>query len=133
MLKSLGGVAGGDTDSSVTLAESLDELVAEIVDDLYLAHFGQEREHPPITRSEALKLAREVVANPCTELRPLNPEPGSQPAVRVGFANDVLAELDRRKRRRGILSYDDLLGRLRTRWKRRTHRPQPGCINGGRW
>ncbi|APE17369.1 exodeoxyribonuclease V subunit beta [Mycobacterium sp. WY10] len=110
VLKSLG--VAGDTDSSVTLAESLDELVAEIVDDLYLAHFGQEREHPPITRGEALKLAREVVANPCTELRPLNPEPGSQPAVRVGFATDVLAELDRRKRRRGILSYDDLLGRL---------------------
>lgn len=110
VLKSLG--VAGDTDSSVTLAESLDELVAEIVDDLYLAHFGQEREQPPITRGEALKLAREVVANPCTELRPLDPPPGSQPAIRVGFANDVLAELDRRKRRRGILSYDDLLGRL---------------------
>jgi exodeoxyribonuclease V beta subunit len=110
VLKSLG--VAGDTDSHVTLAESLDELVAEIVDDLYLAHFGQDREQPPISRGETLKLAREVVANPCTELRPLNPPPGSEPAVRVGFANDVLAELDRRKRRRGILSYDDLLGRL---------------------
>ncbi|MEZ0354948.1 exodeoxyribonuclease V subunit beta [Mycobacterium sp. SA01] len=110
VLKSLG--VAGDTDSHVTLAESLDELVAEIVDDLYLAHFGQEREQPPISRAEALKLGREVVANPGTELRPLNPPPGSQPAVRVGFANDVLTELDRRKRRRGILSYDDLLGRL---------------------
>ncbi|TDO15142.1 DNA helicase/exodeoxyribonuclease V beta subunit [Mycobacterium sp. BK086] len=110
VLKSLG--VAGDTDSSVTLAESLDDLVAEIVDDLYLRHFGQERERPPISRAEALKLAREVVANPCTELRPLDPPPGSQPAVRVGFANDVLAELDRRKRRRGILSYDDLLSRL---------------------
>ncbi|BBX10735.1 exodeoxyribonuclease V subunit beta [Mycolicibacterium aichiense] len=110
VLKSLG--VAGDTDSHVTLAESLDELVAEIVDDLYLAHFGQEREQPPISRGEALKLGREVVANPGTELRPLDPTPGSQPAVRVGFATDVLAELDRRKRRRGILSYDDLLGRL---------------------
>jgi exodeoxyribonuclease V beta subunit len=110
VLKSLG--VAGDTDSSVTLAESLDDLVTEIVDDLYLRHFGQERERPPITRAEALKLAREVVANPCTELRPLDPPPGSQPAVRVGFANDVLAELDRRKRRRAILSYDDLLSRL---------------------
>ncbi|GAY13893.1 exodeoxyribonuclease V subunit beta [Mycobacterium sp. shizuoka-1] len=110
VLKSLG--VAGDTDSHVTLAESLDDVVTEIVDDLYLRHFGQERERPPITRGEALKLAREVVANPGTELRPLDPPPGSQPAVRVGFANDVLAELDRRKRRRGILSYDDLLSRL---------------------
>ncbi|EHB55228.1 exodeoxyribonuclease V, beta subunit [Mycolicibacterium rhodesiae JS60] len=110
VLKSLG--VAGDTDSHVTLAESLDDLVGEIVDDLYLRHFGQERERPPISRSDALKLAREVVANPCTELRPLDPPPGSQPAIRVEFANDVLAELDRRKRRRGILSYDDLLSRL---------------------
>jgi exodeoxyribonuclease V beta subunit len=110
VLKSLG--VAGDTDSHVTLADSLDDLVAEIVDDLYLRHFGQERERPPLTRADALKLAREVVANPCTELRPLDPPPDSQPAVRVQFANDVLAELDRRKRRRGILSYDDLLSRL---------------------
>ncbi|OYN79052.1 exodeoxyribonuclease V subunit beta [Mycolicibacterium sphagni] len=110
VLKSLG--VAGDTDSHVTLADSLDDLVAEVVDDLYLRHFGQERERPPITRGEALKLAREVVANPGTELRPAGPPPGSLPAVRVGFANDVLAELDRRKRRRGILSYDDLLSRL---------------------
>ncbi|WP_319428518.1 exodeoxyribonuclease V subunit beta [Mycobacterium sp. RTGN5] len=110
VLKSLG--VAGDTDGSVTLADSLDDLVTEIVDDLYLRHFGQERERPPLSRADALKLAREVVANPGTELRPLNPKPGSLPAVRVSFANDVLAELDRRKRRRGILSYDDLLSRL---------------------
>lgn len=110
VLKSLG--VAGDTDSGVTLAESLDDLVSEIVDDLYLRHFGQDREQPPITRSEALRLAREVVANPGTQLRPLNAPAGSQPAVRVGFAGDVLVELERRKRRRGILSYDDLLSRL---------------------
>ncbi|WP_059014298.1 exodeoxyribonuclease V subunit beta [Mycobacterium sp. M26] len=110
VLKSLG--VAGDSDSGVTLAESLDELVSEIVDDLYLRHFGQEREDPPLTRAEALTLAREVVANPETELRPLNPPPGSEPAIRVGFGKDVLAELERRKRRRGVLSYDDLLSRL---------------------
>lgn len=110
VLKSLG--VAGDSDSGVTLAESLDDLVSEIVDDLYLSHFGQQRETPPLTRAEALTLAREVVANPGTELRPLNPPPGSEPAVRVDFGNDVLAELERRKRKRGILSYDDLLSRL---------------------
>ena len=34
------------------------------------------------------------------------------PAVCIGFAKDVLAELDTRKRRLGILGYDDLLIRL---------------------
>ncbi|MFO0930908.1 MAG: exodeoxyribonuclease V subunit beta [Gemmataceae bacterium] len=110
VLKSLG--VAGDSDSSVTLAESLDDLVTEIVDDLYLRHFGQERDEPPMTRAEALHLAREVVANPCTELRPLDPPADSEPAIRVGFANDVVAELERRKRRRAVLSYDDLLTRL---------------------
>ena len=38
VLKSLG--VAGDTDTGFTLQESLDDLVREIVDDLYLAHFG---------------------------------------------------------------------------------------------
>ncbi len=110
VLRSLG--VAGDTAASVTLLESLDELVAEIVDDLYLAHFGQERDDPVLGYSEALRLAREVVRNPSARLRPSDPPAESGAAVRVGFANDVLAELDTRKRRLGVLGYDDLLIRL---------------------
>ena len=110
VLKSLG--VAGDTDAGVTLVESLDDLVAEIVDDLYLAHFGQERDDPVLTYRDALRLAREVVKNPSTELRPLDPEPDSRAAVCLGFAKAVVAELETRKRRRGVLGYDDLLGRL---------------------
>jgi exodeoxyribonuclease V beta subunit len=109
VLKSLG--VAGDTDAGVTLVESLDELVAEIVDDLYLGHFGQQ-DDPPLTHREALTLAQEVVENPATELRPRDPEPGTAAAFRVEFAKSVLAELERRKRRLGILGYDDLLSRL---------------------
>ena len=112
MLKSLG--VAGDTDAGVTLVESLDDLVVEIVDDLYLAHFGQQRDDPPLPYDAALRLAREVVNNPAAELRPCDPEPDSQAAVCVGFANEVLAELERRKRRLGVLGYDDLLSRLAT-------------------
>ena len=110
VLKSLG--VAGDTDAGVTLVESLDDLVAEIVDDLYLAHFGQERDDPVLTYRDALRLAREVVKNPSTELRPLDPEPDSRAAVCLGFAKAGVAELETRKRRRGVLGYDDLLGRL---------------------
>lgn len=110
VLKSLG--VAGDTAANVTLLESLDELVTEIVDDLYLAHFGQERDDPVLRYRDALRLAREVVRNPSAQLRPLDPAPQSRAAVCIGFANDVLAELDSRKRFRGVLSYDDLLIRL---------------------
>lgn len=110
VLKSLG--VAGDTAANVTLLESLDDLVAEIVDDLYLAHFGQERDDPALPYGAALKLARAVVNNPATELRPRDPEPGSHAAICVDFAKDVLTELEIRKRRLGVLGYDDLLSRL---------------------
>lgn len=110
VLRSLG--VAGDTAASVTLLDSLDDLVTEIVDDLYLAHFGQERDDPALHYSEALRLAREVVNNPSTQLRPRDPHPDSRAAVCLRFANDVLAELDTRKRRLGVLGYDDLLTRL---------------------
>jgi exodeoxyribonuclease V beta subunit len=110
VLRSLG--VAGDTDSGVELVESLEDLVAEIVDDLYLAHFGQDRDEPLLSHEAALSLAREVVANAHTELRPLDPVPGFDPAVRVQFAKAVCAELETRKRKLGILHYDDLLSRL---------------------
>jgi len=110
VLTSLG--VAGDTDAGVELVESLDELVAEIVDDLYLSRFGRLREPPLLSYDQALTLAREVASNPSTELRPIDPEPGTRAAVRVEFAKAVLAELEIRKRRRRILGYDDLLTRL---------------------
>ncbi|CUR55627.1 Exodeoxyribonuclease V beta chain [metagenome] len=112
VLKSLG--VAGDTDAGVTLVESLDDIVTEIVDDLYLQQFGQQREAPVLTRAAALQLALEVVRNPHTELRPVDPPVSSPAAVRLAFARDVCAELEHRKRRLGVLGYDDLLSRLAT-------------------
>ncbi|ORB67131.1 exodeoxyribonuclease V subunit beta [Mycolicibacterium tusciae] len=110
VLKSLG--VAGDTDSGVTLVESLDELITEIADDLYLRHFGREKDNPLLAHPDALRLAREVVNHPATELRPKDPDPDSRAAVCLRFAADVQAELEKRKRQRGILGYDDLLTRL---------------------
>jgi len=112
VLKSLG--VAGDSDAGVKLVDSLDDLVDEIVDDLYLARFGEQRDDPPFTRELALELAREVVHNPGAELRPADPPAGSAAAVRLAFATDVLAEFEHRKRRLGVLGYDDLLSRLAT-------------------
>ncbi|HEX2284276.1 MAG TPA: exodeoxyribonuclease V subunit beta [Mycobacterium sp.] len=110
VLKSLG--VAGDTDAGVRLVESLDDLVTEIVNDIYLADFGQRKDDPSLSYREALVLARKVVEDPCAKLRPKHPEPGSDAAARLEFATKVLDELDHRKRRLGILHFDDLLSRL---------------------
>jgi exodeoxyribonuclease V beta subunit len=109
VLRSLG--VAGDTDARATLVESLDDLVVEVVDDLYLQRFGHLRERPPFDRACALSLGRTAVGDPQAELAPAT-DPASAAAVRVAFAQAVREEVDRRKRRLGVLSYDDLLSRL---------------------
>src|SRR5437763_7489847 len=59
VLRSLG--VAGDTDTGATLVESLDDLVVEVVDDVYLQRFGNLPDEPPFTRTTALTLARTVV------------------------------------------------------------------------
>jgi exodeoxyribonuclease V beta subunit len=110
VLRSLG--VAGDTDAGVTLVEDLEQLVSEIVDDLYLQRFGDDRDTPVMTRAQALELAHDVVRNPRTRLTPADPPEGTKAAVRRAFADDVLRELERRKRLLGILGFDDLLSRL---------------------
>ncbi|MXG89089.1 AAA family ATPase [Nocardioides sp. YIM 123512] len=110
VLRSLG--VAGDTDAGVELREDLGELLGEVVDDLYLQRFGDERDAPPLTRAEASELAATVVANPRVRLLPDDPDPDSPAGTRRAFADDVLRELERRKRLLGIVGFDDLLGRL---------------------
>src|SRR5262245_48285491 len=109
VLRSLG--VAGDTDTGAALVESLDDLVVEVVDDVYLRRFGHLASDPPFTREAALALARAVVGDAHAVLAPAA-EPESEAGARVAFAQEVRDEVDRRKRRLGILSYDDLLGRL---------------------
>jgi exodeoxyribonuclease V beta subunit len=112
VLRSLG--VAGDTDTGAALVESLDELVVEVVDDVYLRCFGHLADHPPFGREVALTLARTVVGDAHAELADAESagEAESEARARVAFAREVRDEVDRRKRRLGILSYDDLLGRL---------------------
>ncbi|MCG5431943.1 exodeoxyribonuclease V subunit beta [Mycobacterium sp. MYCO198283] len=110
VLRSLG--VAGDSDSGVTLVESLDDVVADIVDDCYLRLFAGQRDDPALTRDQALTLARAAVGNPSADVRPADPPAGSAAAVRVAFVREVCRELEQRKRSLGILGYDDLLIRL---------------------
>ena len=61
VLRSLG--VAGDTDTGATLVESLDDLVVEVVDDVYLRRFGHLSQAPPFGRDVALTLARTVVGD----------------------------------------------------------------------
>ena len=92
VLKSLG--VAGDTDTGVTLVEDLDDLVVQIVDDLYLERFGSQHDETALPHTDALALARAVVGDPCAELRPQDPDPDSVAAVRLRFATAVLDELE---------------------------------------
>lgn len=109
VLRSLG--VAGDTDAGAELVESLDELVVEVVDDLYLRWFGEAKERPPFDRDDALGVARTAVEDPQSVLASA-PAEDALATARVRFAEAVRDEVDRRKQMRGVLSYDDLLSRL---------------------
>ena len=108
VLRSLG--VAGDTDARAQLVEDLTDLVAEVTDDLYLARFGGQ-ESPPFPLEDARSLARDVVEDPQATITP-DPDGPTTGGARVAFAHAVRTEVDRRKRRLGILSFDDLLSRL---------------------
>lgn len=109
VLRSLG--VAGDTEPGAELVESLTELTVEVVDDLYLRRYGNAPEPPPFDRACALKVATAAVEDPRAALADADPA-DAVGSARVSFAREVRAEMERRKRRLGILSYDDLLGRL---------------------
>ena len=111
VLESLG--VAGDTDSRARLVEDLDDLVKETVDDLYLRAFAFDEGGLVFTYSEALSIARDAVKDPQARLQPEGEDRTAPVGRRVSFARAVRKELDRRKRRLGILSYDDLLSQLR--------------------
>lgn len=112
VLRSLG--VAGDSDSGVELVEDLDELVDEVVNDLYVRTYADADEPAPFSPREARVLGRAAVGDPQAGLAPEGAEAGSVEGHRVAFAEGVRAEVEHRKQRRGVLSYDDLLSRLAT-------------------
>ncbi|WP_237769970.1 UvrD-helicase domain-containing protein [Ornithinimicrobium sp. CNJ-824] len=109
VLRSLG--VAGTTDASATLVEDLDDLLVDVVDDIYLRGFRNDRK-VLFNRSAALQIARTAVDDIHAGLRPETAEPRSVPARRAGFARAVRTEFDVRKRRLQVMHYNDLLTQL---------------------
>ena len=108
----LGGLGVlGDIESETTFMEDVTDLREEVVDDLYLRKFAR-RGTPQFTRAEAMEIARVAIANPAAPIEPANAPETSIAALRVGLAGAARKELEARKRRTGVMTYDDLLTRL---------------------
>ena len=104
------GVAG-DSDPHSRLVEDLSDLRDEVVDDLYVRGFAGGGT-PAFTRQRAGEIARSVTENPHAELDPISLDGGTADARMLRFGHLVREEMDRRKRRLGLLGYDDLLSHL---------------------
>ena len=109
----LGGLGiVGDVETDMTFVEDPADLIEEVVDDLFVRRFHRYGE-PQFSRAEALRIARIAVANPAARIEPEAAPEHSVAAMRVRFAAAVCEEFERRKRRMALITYDDLLTRLK--------------------
>ncbi len=109
MLAELGTV--GDLEPGTAFVENVSDLLEQVLDDLYVRRF-QQRGGASFDRAQALEIARAAVFNPTAELEPQGAPAQSTAAMRYRLAGAVRAELETRKRRMAIMTYDDLLTRL---------------------
>jgi exodeoxyribonuclease V beta subunit len=104
----------GDSDPGATVVEHVDDLLREVVDDLFLRAFAVHDAAPPvITPREAREVARAAVGDRQARLEPADAGPDSAAGQRVRLASGTVEELERRKRRASVRSPDDLLVLLR--------------------
>ena len=103
----LAALTGGDR-----FVESLDDLVTEVAEDLYLRKFaapGAPDEPPGIKPEQARQIALDaVIREPRARLEPQAASGDSPAGMRRRLAEAVRDEVSRRKRLRGLRSYDDL-------------------------
>ncbi|MGA5305853.1 UvrD-helicase domain-containing protein [Nucisporomicrobium flavum] len=102
-----------DADPDAVFVEDLDDLLTEVVDDLYVRKYATVGAPVPhFGRDVALTIAREAVADGQARLEPADTTPGDEAEVRYRFATAVRAEVQRRKRERRLYGFDDMLTRL---------------------
>jgi exodeoxyribonuclease V beta subunit len=106
------GVAG-DVERDAVFVEDVTDLVEQVVDDLYVRRFHRNGGEPAFTRAEAGRVASIAVANPLAPIEPAAAaDDTSVAAMRARLADAVRRELERRKQRAGVMTYDDLLTHL---------------------
>ncbi len=110
----LGGLGfAGDVERGILVLEDQRDLVAEVVDDLYVRKFHAADRPGPLSRADALRVAEAAVNNPVAPIEP-KAAPRTTPAgMHRSLADAVRKEMERRKRQAGVLTYDDLLIRLK--------------------
>ena len=105
------GVAGGGA-RLLEIVEDVGDLLAEVVDDLFVRRYARDGS-PERTRGAALEIARHVARNPSALLAPELGDGTDLASTRRRLAEAVRRETERRKRAAGLLTYDDVLLRLR--------------------
>ena len=120
MLDGLGVL--GDRERHATVVEHLTDLTREVTTDLYLRRYAANGV-PPMSYDEALDVANQAVEAGHARLVPsgLASDDPSGSAERVRFASAVREEVERRKRAANLLTYDDMLTRLRDALADREH------------
>jgi exodeoxyribonuclease V beta subunit len=110
MLAGLGIAA--DADPTAVFVEDIDDLVREVVDDLYVRSFAGASDRPFLSHPELLEIGRRAVGSDRqAELWPLSAD--GNPGRRRKAAEAVRREVERRKRHLGLVDYDDWLSLLR--------------------
>ncbi len=103
----------GDVDREVTLVEDVSDLREEVVDDLYLRKFATRPNPLQFSRKQAMEIAKFVLNHPDADIVPPLSQQQDLPSIRRRFAEAVRDEMERRKKTLKIMTYDDVLLRLR--------------------
>ncbi len=103
----------GDVERDVTIVEDAHDLLEEVVDDLYIRRFWARPDDLVFDRSEALRIGERVLDHPTAAIVPPLSDDRDSRAIRRRLAEAVRGEIDRRKRLTQVLTYDDILIRLR--------------------
>ena len=103
----------GDVDREITLVEDVRDMREEVVDDLFLRKFAGRPNPLEFTRAQAGEIARHVLDHPDAPIVPQWSDDDDRPSIRRRFAGAVRDEMDRRKQMQKVLTYDDVLLRLR--------------------
>ena len=130
----LGGLGfAGDVEREIVVLEDQRDLLAEVVDDLYVRKFHSADRAGSLSRADALRVADAAVNNPVAPIEPSWAPRTSPAGMHRSLADAVRKEMERRKRRAGVLTYDDLLIRLRAALDDPVHGPRVRARLQGRY